>query len=77
MTIHDLGIGCTEGDLAVDGSVVSPAPAAKRSGTAGPAFAILDPAIAEAGTRVRRGVLISLGGGPRAEMAGAGAGEEI
>lgn len=71
VTIHDLGLGCTAGDLAIDGSVVSATSAARRSGTAGPAFAILDPAVAETGTRVRRGVLISLGGGPRAEMAGA------
>lgn len=71
VTIHDLGLGCTDGDLAIDGSVTSPSAVARRNGTAGPGFAILDPAVAETRPRLRRGVLISLGGGPRAEVAAA------
>jgi spore coat polysaccharide biosynthesis predicted glycosyltransferase SpsG len=71
VTIHDLGIGAATGDLVVDGSVTGNAPRARRHGTAGPAFAILDPAVAAASDRAprRRGVLIALGGGPRAEIA--------
>lgn len=71
VTVHDLGLGCPEGDLVIDGSVTSPAPQAKRCGTAGPLFAILDPSVAVARPRVRRGVLVSLGGGPRLALAAA------
>ncbi|HEY0872338.1 MAG TPA: hypothetical protein VGD94_02615 [Vicinamibacterales bacterium] len=69
VTIHDLGLGCAEGDLVIDGSVTSTIPQAKRQGTAGPSFAILDPSVAAARPRIRRGVLVSLGGGPRLALA--------
>jgi len=71
VTIQDLGLGCQAGDLLIDGSVARPAALAQRHRTAGPAFAILDPAIAaaRANGRARRGVLVALGGGPRAETA--------
>ena len=55
VTIHDLGLGCTDGDLAIDGSITTPAPAARRHGTAGPSFAILDPSSSRTRARVRRG----------------------
>jgi spore coat polysaccharide biosynthesis predicted glycosyltransferase SpsG len=70
VTMHDLGLGCTDGDLVIDGSVTSPAPAARRHGAAGPSFSVLDPAVATTRARLRRGVLVSLGGGPRIELAG-------
>jgi spore coat polysaccharide biosynthesis predicted glycosyltransferase SpsG len=71
VTVHDLGLGCAEGDLVIDGSVTSTVPQAKRQGTAGPSFAILDPSVGTARRRVRRGVLVSLGGGPRLPLAAA------
>lgn len=75
VTIHDLGLGCTDGDLAIDGSVTHSAAAAKRHGTAGLSLAILDPSIVTTRARVRRGVLVALGGGRRADMARSIAGE--
>lgn len=69
VTIHDLGLGCPEGDLAIDGSVISASPLAKRHGTAGPSFAILDPSVSSLDARNRRGVLVALGGGRRAATA--------
>lgn len=69
--VHDLGIGWLGGDLLVDGSIV-PAPAIRRrGGMTGAAFAILDPGLAvvpRPGVR-RSGVLVTLGGGPRAHTA--------
>jgi spore coat polysaccharide biosynthesis predicted glycosyltransferase SpsG len=70
VTIHDLGIGSPTGDLVVDGSVTRVARRARRHGTSGPAFAILDPSVATLRDRPRprRGVLVALGGGPHAEV---------
>lgn len=69
VTIHDLGLGSPTGDLVVDGSVTRAARRARRQGTAGPAFAILDPSVSalREGTPSRRGVLVALGGGPHEE----------
>jgi spore coat polysaccharide biosynthesis predicted glycosyltransferase SpsG len=92
-SIHDLGIGCYDADLLIDGSVirslaqVSPGsringisrpgrsalpglPATRRALT-GPSFAIVDPRLTQLrhSARSRHGVVVSLGGGPRAEVA--------
>jgi spore coat polysaccharide biosynthesis predicted glycosyltransferase SpsG len=71
VTIHDLGLGSQQGDLSIDGSVTGAAWRARRQRTAGPAFAILDPAVASARAhaRHRAGIIVSLGGGPRADVA--------
>ena len=45
-SIHDLGLGCLDADLLIDGSV-APGRAHRRRGAAtGPAYAILDPDLA-------------------------------
>jgi spore coat polysaccharide biosynthesis predicted glycosyltransferase SpsG len=90
VSIHDLGLGCLDADLLIDGSVATSQALRSRCSMTGPAFAILDPglirrSLGEGGserkraylkrsvpTRVsafRPSVLISLGGGPRAELA--------
>jgi spore coat polysaccharide biosynthesis predicted glycosyltransferase SpsG len=72
VTIHDLGIGHPEGDVAIDGSVVRQArPKRAHKGATGTRYTILDPALP---TRDRldtpeRRVLVALGGGPRRAMA--------
>lgn len=76
VTVHDLGIGCLEGDLAVDGSVARQPALGAASGQvlAGPRYAVLDPRLlawrrrgaAPAGA-VR--VLIALGGGTNTALA--------
>ncbi len=73
VTVHDLGIGCRESDLVIDGSLTKAArPTRGRAALRGSRFAVLDPRLAGA----KRGpvapgkrVLIALGGGPRAELA--------
>jgi spore coat polysaccharide biosynthesis predicted glycosyltransferase SpsG len=70
VTIHDLGIGCTDGDLVIDGSVTI---RASRGGAgsvlAGARYAILDPGLRAHRARLERKddrrVLVALGGGPR------------
>jgi spore coat polysaccharide biosynthesis predicted glycosyltransferase SpsG len=71
VSIHDLGIGCHDADLRIDGSVVDTLPRAGGAAIAGPAFAIVDPGLASSVVSEgrRRGVLVSLGGGPRARLA--------
>jgi spore coat polysaccharide biosynthesis predicted glycosyltransferase SpsG len=75
VTIHDLGLGCAEGDLVIDGSATRQARAANGRTLAGPRFAVLDPALAPRKMGViSRGhsaprVLIALGGGPHARAA--------
>ena len=66
VTIHDLGIGCPDGDVVFDGSLVRSA-RPKRGGQAFTSYAILDFALQKAQNRGRpgRGVLVALGGGPR------------
>jgi spore coat polysaccharide biosynthesis predicted glycosyltransferase SpsG len=68
VTVHDLGLGCPDGDVVIDGSVTRPA-RARAGGVAftGARYAIVDPALpyhAASGHRARR-VLVALGGGPR------------
>lgn len=75
VTIHDLGIGCREGDLVIDGSVARTARAGRgRRAATGPQYAVINPGLA--GTARRhdaegQNVLIALGGGPRARTAAA------
>lgn len=77
-SVHDLGIGCLEADLLIDGSVQTPlasgarAPRAAGIVVAGPQFAVLDPSLAAVARKKARAtarILISLGGGPRAGLA--------
>jgi spore coat polysaccharide biosynthesis predicted glycosyltransferase SpsG len=76
VSVHDLGLGCHDADLRIDGSIVrrqpSGSPIAGRR-LSGPAFAILDPRVRDYRGRTTRAarVVISLGGGPRVELAGA------
>jgi UDP-2,4-diacetamido-2,4,6-trideoxy-beta-L-altropyranose hydrolase len=79
VSIHDLGIGSTDADLVVDGSVTRNAKAVWGRTLAGPKYAVLDPVFSESSsTALKRcptpRVLISLGGGPRGELAAAIAG---
>lgn len=76
VSVHDLGIGCRESDLLIDGSITRTKPAAGgRPSLTGSRFALLDPAVgavAQAGRSAHnRRVLIALGGGPRVRLAGA------
>lgn len=73
VSVHDLGIGCMDADLIIDGSV-GPTRAVAHGTRAltGAEFAVLDPAIAEQRDRVQpkpHRVLIALGGGPHLELA--------
>jgi UDP-2,4-diacetamido-2,4,6-trideoxy-beta-L-altropyranose hydrolase len=85
VTVHDLGIGCSEGDLAIDGSVTrgSRLPRGRASLT-GSQYAVLDPRLTTHLSRQRTNhrrkvdpepnghrVVIALGGGPRLRLAGA------
>ncbi len=74
VTIHDLGIGCVDGDLIIDGSVTRQArPGRRRVALTGARYAILDPALPKGAERrpadSARRVLVALGGGPRRAMA--------
>jgi len=69
VTVHDLGIGCPDGDLVIDGSVTCQArPAKARVALTGARYAILDPRLPRGSSRIDAGtrrVLVALGGGPR------------
>ena len=70
--LHDLGLGCLEADLVVDGSVVTRVPRGPRHVRTGLRCAVLDPAFARLAPRPDRGaptVLVALGGGPRRRRA--------
>jgi spore coat polysaccharide biosynthesis predicted glycosyltransferase SpsG len=73
VTIHDLGLGARGADLVIDGSITRNAPRSAGTRTlTGSRFAVLDPRLAQmrrAPEQLRR-VLIALGGGPHAELAG-------
>jgi spore coat polysaccharide biosynthesis predicted glycosyltransferase SpsG len=76
VSIHDLGLGCFDADLVIDGSITRNARARNGVTLAGPKYAVLDPSL---GRSVRPqpddqerdpySVLVALGGGPRAELA--------
>jgi spore coat polysaccharide biosynthesis predicted glycosyltransferase SpsG len=70
VSVHDLGLGCLDADLVIDGSVTMNAQARRGKTLAGPRFALLDPSIVEEDERRDPySVLVALGGGPRAELA--------
>ena len=70
VSVHDLGLGCLDADLVIDGSVTRNARARRGTTLAGPQFALLDPSIVdEEERRDPYSVLVALGGGPRAELA--------
>jgi spore coat polysaccharide biosynthesis predicted glycosyltransferase SpsG len=76
VSIHDLGLGCLDADLVIDGSVTKNARARHGLTLAGPKYAVLDPAVAGPvlsdgphNERDPHAVLVALGGGPRAELA--------
>jgi len=75
VTVHDLGLGCREADVVIDGSVTRAGRGPKGSTSLnGSRFALLDPRLHET-VRAReaqhRRVVIALGGGPRVRLAGA------
>ena len=70
VSVHDLGLGCLDADLVIDGSVTKNARASRGTTLAGPRFALLDPSLLdEDEVRDPYSVLVALGGGPRAELA--------
>jgi len=70
VSVHDLGIGCLDADLVIDGSVAMNARARRGTTLAGPRFALLDPSLVdEDENRDPCSILVALGGGPRAELA--------
>lgn len=70
VSVHDLGLGCLDADLVIDGSVTMNARARRGTTLAGPEFALLDPSLVDQDeSRDAYSVLVALGGGPRAELA--------
>ncbi len=73
-SVHDLGLGCRDADLVIDGSIVSTATANHGQTLAGPQYAVLDPSLSNTasagveGTHHLRRVLIALGGGPHVDL---------
>ena len=70
VTIHDLGIGCTDGDLVIDGSATRQRRLHGGRALTGTQYAIIDPQVitlsAQPSTaRSTRRVLVALGGGRR------------
>ena len=77
VTVHDLGIGCRESDLVIDGSITRARRGPRGSAAlTGSRYAVLDPRVGAAAASPRRRtsgrrVVIALGGGPRLRLAGA------
>jgi spore coat polysaccharide biosynthesis predicted glycosyltransferase SpsG len=80
VSLHDLGLGCHEADLVIDGSLIRNAQASRGETLSGPRFAVLDPTLVDdVRSRLQAAypererdpdaVLVALGGGPRAELA--------
>jgi spore coat polysaccharide biosynthesis predicted glycosyltransferase SpsG len=76
VSIHDLGIGCLDADLVIDGSITKNARARNGLTLAGPKYAVLDPSLnrrarleGDDQQRDPYSVLVALGGGPRVELA--------
>ena len=80
VTVHDLGSGCLDSDLVIDGSVSrAKRLAGARAALTGSRHAVLDPRLTDSPARSVTGkgaaagkrVVIALGGGPRLRLAGA------
>ena len=76
VSVHDLGIGCRESDVVIDGSITRARRGPRGSVSLnGSRFALLDPLVSGTARQRRdarnRRVLIALGGGPRVRLAGA------
>ena len=80
VTVHDLGIGCLDSDLVIDGSVSrAKRLSGARAALTGSRHAVLDPRLTASPARSVTGkgaaagkrVVIALGGGPRLRLAGA------
>jgi spore coat polysaccharide biosynthesis predicted glycosyltransferase SpsG len=75
VTVHDLGIGCLDADLVIDGSVSRARRlSGARAALTGSRHAVLDPRLTDSvAPRAAAGkrVVIALGGGPRLRLAGA------
>ncbi len=76
VSVHDLGLGCRESDLLIDGSITRTTRARRgRPSLTGSDYALLDPRVGDLAQERRvahnRRVLIALGGGPRVRLAGA------
>jgi spore coat polysaccharide biosynthesis predicted glycosyltransferase SpsG len=77
VTVHDLGIGCRESDVVIDGSITRTKGGRRGSASLlGSRFAVLDPSLRTMARERRlavhgRRVLIALGGGPRLRLASA------
>ncbi|HEX5213978.1 MAG TPA: hypothetical protein VFV98_00865 [Vicinamibacterales bacterium] len=72
VTIHDLGIGCPDGDVVIDGSVTKTVrPDGRRRTLTGARYAILDPTLPVSARTAdgNRRVLVALGGGRRRSTA--------
>jgi UDP-2,4-diacetamido-2,4,6-trideoxy-beta-L-altropyranose hydrolase len=72
VSIHDLGLGCLDADLVIDGSLTKNARSRNGLTLAGPKYAVLDPSSVRLQPDEERdpySVLVALGGGPRAELA--------
>jgi spore coat polysaccharide biosynthesis predicted glycosyltransferase SpsG len=81
VSVHDLGLGCLDADLIVDGSVTRWPDSGRGELLTGTRYAVLDPAFSNRSEDAADGntarapkarmpqVLIALGGGPRTELA--------
>jgi spore coat polysaccharide biosynthesis predicted glycosyltransferase SpsG len=70
VSVHDLGLGCLDADLVIDGSVTLNARACRGLTLAGPEFALLDPSLREQKESCEPfSVLVTLDGGSRLELA--------
>jgi spore coat polysaccharide biosynthesis predicted glycosyltransferase SpsG len=77
VSIHNLGLGCLDADLVVDGSITNHARTRNGLTLAGPKHSVLDSSLSGRNVRIQPderepdpySVLVALGGGPRAELA--------
>jgi spore coat polysaccharide biosynthesis predicted glycosyltransferase SpsG len=70
VSVHDLGLGCMDADLVIDGRVTLNARARRGLTLAGPEFALLDPSLREQTESSEPfSVLVTPGGGPPLELA--------
>ena len=77
VSIHNLGLGCLDADLVVDGRITNNTRASNGLTLAGAKYAVLDPTVSgrslwlvpDDDDRDPDSALVALGGGPRAELA--------